>query len=100
MATREQAILARAAFITHLAECGNVSGACRRAKVGRATVYLWRANDHEFAAEWEQAALLGASGLEDEARRRAFEGTLKPVFQGGKKVGSICEYSPAATTPL
>jgi len=31
--------------------------------------------------------------LEDEAIRRAHDGTMKPVFHGGKKVGEVREYS-------
>lgn len=31
--------------------------------------------------------------MELEAKRRAFKGTLKPVYQGGEKVGEIREYS-------
>lgn len=31
--------------------------------------------------------------LEREAFRRAHTGTLKPIYQGGEKVGSVREYS-------
>ena len=31
--------------------------------------------------------------LEDEAKRRAYEGVKKPVYQGGKRVGYVQEYS-------
>jgi hypothetical protein len=36
---------------------------------------------------------LATTLLEDEAKRRACNGVLKPVFQGGKKVGVVREYS-------
>lgn len=38
---------------------------------------------------------LGTDALEDEAVRRAHEGVLKPVFQQGKEVGHVREYSDA-----
>src|SRR5574337_1699712 len=47
----------------------------------------------DFSAAWDAALELGTDSLEDEAVRRAHEGTLKPVYQGGKKVGTIREYS-------
>lgn len=31
--------------------------------------------------------------MENEARRRAVEGTLRPVFHGGAQVGEVREYS-------
>jgi hypothetical protein len=34
-----------------------------------------------------------ADQLEQEARRRAHDGVRKPVYQGGKRVGYIQEYS-------
>lgn len=35
----------------------------------------------------------GTDLLEDEAQRRARDGTQKPIYQGGKKVGIVNEYS-------
>jgi len=53
----------------------------------------WRADDPSFAAEWDAALELGLDSLEDELMRRAKDGTLRPVFQGGELVGHIREYS-------
>jgi hypothetical protein len=36
---------------------------------------------------------MGADALEDEANRRAREGVERPVYQGGKFVGAIREFS-------
>lgn len=52
-----------------------------------------RKEDTKFADGWESALDEGMDWLELEARRRAVEGTLKPVYQGGKKVGTVREYS-------
>jgi transposase-like protein len=65
-------------FLTVLSECGNVTEAAARVEIGRSTIYEWRAQDEQFAAEWDAAAHMGLLGLEDEARRRArgFEETV------------------------
>lgn len=84
-------------FLAALAEYGNVSKAARKAKISRQLVYQERDSDDLFAASWDQALKIGTEAIEDEARRRAFEGTLKPVYQGGKRVGSVREYSDTLT---
>lgn len=66
---------------------------CRVAGIARRTVYVWREADEAFAKAWDTAVEHGTDALEDEAVRRAHEGTLKPVYQGGKKMGTIREYS-------
>lgn len=80
-------------FLAALAEYGNVSKAAKKAKVSRAVVYEERASDSDLANAWDAALKIGTEALEDEARRRAYEGTLKPVYQGGEKVGAIREFS-------
>ena len=42
---------------------------------------------------WDHLIEAGTEVLEDEALRRARDGTDKPIYQGGKKVGSVREYS-------
>jgi hypothetical protein len=49
--------------------------------------------DPEFARQVELARSVGASVLEDEAMRRGLQGVEKPVFQGGKLVGHVREFS-------
>lgn len=84
-------------FLAALSEYGNVSKAAKKAKVHRSVVYDERVSDEAFKQRWDAALAIGTEALEDEARRRAFEGTLKPVFYLGKKVGSIREYSDTLT---
>jgi hypothetical protein len=72
---------------------GIVGKAAKTAGVGRVTVYAWRNADPDFAAAWDSAVEQSTDLLEHEARRRAFTGTLKPVFQGGKRVGEVREFS-------
>jgi hypothetical protein len=81
------------AFLKALAKLGNISDACRKARVPRRTVYNWKAEDADFAQAWAEAEETAVDVLEREARRRAASGTLKPVYYLGKKVGTIREYS-------
>lgn len=84
---------ARAAFLQAL--CGGISvtGACEKSGLPRRTVYDWRDADEKFAAAWDEAIEAGTETMEDEARRRAQDGVDKPVYQGGKRVGSVREFS-------
>nr|WP_263413504.1 DUF1804 family protein [Terriglobus aquaticus] len=61
--------------------------------VPRATAYQWRDADADFAEDWRKARAMGLEVLEDEALRRAYTGVDRPVYQGGKQVGSTREYS-------
>lgn len=89
----------RAAFLSELAERGNVSDAARAAGVARTTVYEWREVDPAFAASWDAALDEAADTMEREAWRRAVEGVEKPVFGslgqglGSGEVGRVQEYS-------
>jgi hypothetical protein len=65
----------RAKFLGLLREIGNVTQAAAGTGIGRASVYEWRDDDPAFARDWAAAPRLGAEGLEDEARRRAFQGS-------------------------
>lgn len=80
-------------FLLKLAETGNVSKACRFAKVSRPTAYEHKNSDTEFADAWELARQIAVGLLEDEAWRRAREGWLEPVFYKGEKEGSVRKYS-------
>lgn len=76
-----------------LAECCQVGKACRALKISRSAAYQWRSEDEQFRAAWDRAMKVGLTALEDEAHRRAFDGTLKPIYQGGVKCGTVREYS-------
>lgn len=83
----------QADFLLKFGECASVSKAAKQAKVPRSTVYDWLKKDADFKTAFDEACEAAIGALEDEAVRRAHEGTVKPVFQGGKKVGSVREYS-------
>lgn len=84
----------RAAFLKALEENGgNITAACKTARYARQTAYEARERDPAFAKAWDEAVERGIDALEDEALRRAHNGTLKPVFYRGEKCGSVREYS-------
>lgn len=84
-------------FLEALAEYGNVVKSCKKAKVSRAVAYRERDTNPLFFASWKVAEKLGVEGLEDEARRRAFEGVKRTEtkYYLDKKLGTktIVEYS-------
>lgn len=80
------------AFLAAYAEVGTILHAAQIAKIERKSHYLWL-EDEEYVAAFQEARVAAAEKLEQEARRRAVEGTQKPVFQGGKQVGAVQEYS-------
>ena len=73
-----------AAFCAALAESCNVGKACAAIGMGRRTAYDWREGDETFAAMWDQAMRAGVTALEDEAHRRAFGGSDKPLTHQGQ----------------
>jgi hypothetical protein len=79
-------------FLIAFEELANIKGACKKSNVPRRTFYEWLEKDI-FKKKYERSEKIAISVLEDEAYRRAVEGTDKPVFQGGVKVGTIKEYS-------
>lgn len=71
------------AFCAALAETCNVSRAAAAIGVSRYTAYKWRKADADFAAQWDDAMQAALLVLEDEARRRAFDGTDEPLTHQG-----------------
>jgi hypothetical protein len=80
-------------FLELLGQTGNATAAAEAIGLNRCTPYKWREKDEAFAAAWDAASEEAADRLEKEAWRRAVEGTEKPVYQGGKLVGKVREYS-------
>ena len=80
-------------FLSVLSECGNVQAAAKKAKLVRRSLYRKRDKNKAFAAAWDEAAALGAEALEDEARRRSYEGWEEPVWHHGRQCGTIRKFS-------
>lgn len=86
------------AFLDQLSETGNVRLACETVGIERSTAYRLKERDPSFAVEWEEAQEQAADLLEQEARRRAYEGNLEPVFgrvarDTDGQIGEIRKYS-------
>lgn len=80
-------------FLATLAECGNVTRAAEAAKLNRCHLYRRRNDDPAFAKAWDEAAAIGVAALEDEARRRAYEGWKEPVYYQGEECGTVRKFS-------
>jgi hypothetical protein len=83
----------RDAFLAAYAELGTLTHAAGAVGIDRSSHYKWMDTDPEYPALFAAAAAKGKEAMVREARRRAIEGTDKPVYQGGKLVGTIREYS-------
>lgn len=83
----------RELFLEKLRDTLNVSASARAAGITPGTAYAWKHKDPSFADAWREAEQEGVDTLEAEARRRAFNGTYKPVFHKGEQCGEILEYS-------
>jgi hypothetical protein len=80
-------------FLAAFAETGNISAASRLTGISRQAHYEWMESDPDYPAMFKSADQQAAEALETEARRRAVQGTLKPVFYKGEECGTVQEYS-------
>lgn len=87
-------------FLEKLESLGNITAACRKIKVSRRTIYNWLDTDETFKVAYDKSVKIAIDLLEDEAKRRAFTGYLEPVYQGGKKVGTVRKFSDTLLTFL
>jgi hypothetical protein len=79
-------------FLAQLAKTGNVSQACKAARVGRKHVYTVRQQDPEFADRWLDAIDQAADGLEQEAYRRAVLGWDEEVYTNTGYQGTVHKF--------
>lgn len=80
-------------FLDQLRKEPNITKAAQSAGATRQHFYQVRSSNPDFAAAWDEALEESLDLCEGELHRRAFKGVLKPVYQGGARVGSIREYS-------
>ena len=81
------------AFLAAYAKCGIITRAAELAKCGRRSHYVWMQEDPDYPERFHAANEEACDHLESEARRRAHEGTSKPVFYKGQVCGVVTEYS-------
>ena len=67
-------------FIETLAEQGTVSCAAKAAGVSRNTVYRWRQDDREFAAQWDEAMETAIDAVESALYQKARGGDTIPMI--------------------
>jgi len=80
-------------FLGCLADTCHVGQSCEHVGLSRQTMYIWREEDPQFAADWKRALTRGAEVLEDEAIRRGQMGYDVTIYQAGKVVGVERKYS-------
>ena len=90
----------KAIFIRTLAQTGIVGRAATAAGWPRGWAYTVRGGDPEFAILWDQAVEFATDSLEEAARNRAVNGVAKPVYQQGRLVGTVQEYSDTLLVQL
>ncbi len=81
------------AFIAAYRQTGSITKAAAAAKVDRTNHNRWLKHMPGYKEAFARAQDDAAQTLEDEAVRRATEGTLEPVFYQGLKVGAVRRYS-------
>lgn len=72
---------------------GNVTAAVNELGLSRSGFYRRKEESKRFANLVDEAIDRGIDTLEDEARRRAFEGVSTPIVSGGKIVTHVQKYS-------
>jgi hypothetical protein len=96
MARRQvnQLVTRQTNFLNSLKAGWSVSKAVDDAKLSRSIVYLWREQDPQFAAAWDEALEIGVDAFEDVASTRA-KGIKYDVVdeKTGKVIGSRFEHS-------
>ena len=81
-------------FLAAFRETGNVRLACEVAKVGRSSHYRWLEMHPAYREAFDLAKLQAAEILEQEAYRRAVEGTEEPIgWYRGVASGTVRRYS-------
>ena len=80
-------------FLEALEQTGNISISAKRADVGRQTAYRRKEAYEQFSEAWDDAIETAIDTMVEEARRRAVEGTAKPVIYKGLVAHHIQEYS-------
>lgn len=89
---RQHSPRTRALVIKEFRRVGRVDLACASQGVDRTTHYSWLKRFPKYAKDFEEARAEVAGLLEDEAVRRAYQGTMRPTAVAGKMV-MVTEFS-------
>jgi hypothetical protein len=80
--TRGQTPRLKKAFLDHFRRMGNITAACRALGIERKNIYRWQEHDAAFDLAFNQAEAEATETLEEEAFRRAHDGTRRVRFDG------------------
>ncbi|WP_174274331.1 hypothetical protein [Sphingomonas bacterium] len=80
-------------FLCTLAETSKVCEAIRASGLSETNIYRKRRQSADFRAKWLAALREGYARLETMMLARALNGVEKPVYYGGKLVGTMMEYN-------
>ena len=81
------------AFLAAFRQTGVIGHATKAVDIHRDQPRRWRKEDHEFNRQYKQALNEATDLLESYALKRATVGVERPIYQGGKKVGTVNEIS-------
>ena len=81
------------AFLLAYRTQGTIRAASELANVSRNSHAVWLREDPTYATRFQAAEDDARDAIDEEIKRRAMTGVDRPVFQGGKQVGTIREYS-------
>jgi hypothetical protein len=87
-------------FLQTLAQTAKVAAAIRASKLSESNVYRHRQRSEAFRAKWAAALAEGFERLETMMLDRALNGVEKPIWYGGKQVGTMTEYSDRTALAL
>jgi hypothetical protein len=79
------------AFLKCYSVWPSMTRAAEAADVSRRTHYSWL-NNPVYAEAFQEAQLVAAEFMEDEAWRRGVMGWMEPLYQQGKRVGIVRRY--------
>ena len=81
-------------FLIAFSLTGKINESEKLSRIHHYSHYCWLQNDVDYKKAFEIATLIAANRMEDEIRRRGFEGVNKPLHYKGLKTGhSIKEFS-------
>lgn len=92
--------IAKARFIEMYKETGSIKISCQVLGIVYRNIWAWKETDPDFKKAVDSCKDYHLGILEDEAIRRAVYGVQKPVYQGGKLVGAVTEYSDSLLQTL